>query len=419
MSRELFRAEAIHARRRQMLGRIILAQPLRLWSAGIFFSVASFAVVLFLCLGTYARRSTVTGHLVPTKGLAVITAPSTGVISQIKIKEGDNAARGEIIGVVISQRATVAEGDAQAALERGIEERRGGLISINSAQVSQLHAQAVGLEEQLINAKRELHQIDDEIATRQEQSRIASETLGKLKQLEESRYISILQIKQQESIALDYLAQIQVLRRQATAARQNIAQINQALNQIPGQERAAEGAFRRDLAQLAQERIETEARGALVISAPISGLIAAQLVKTGQSVQAGQPILTMLPSASLLEAEIFAPSRAIGFIEVGDRVVLRYSAYPFQKFGHQLGTVSSISRSPVNSEVSGVSKIDQSNDPVYRITVALKKQSITIYNREEKLRPGMILDADILGERRGLLEWLFEPLYSLKGRVGS
>ena len=33
--------------------------------------------------------------------------------------------------------------------------------------------------------------------------------------------------------------------------------------------------------------------------------------------------------------------------------------------------------------------------------------------------PGMLLDADILGERRRLIEWVFEPLYSLKGRVGD
>ena len=46
-------------------------------------------------------------------------------------------------------------------------------------------------------------------------------------------------------------------------------------------------------------------------------------------------------------------------------------------------------------------------------------QAVTAYGNEEPLKPGMLLDADILGEKRRLIEWVFEPLYSLKGRVGD
>ena len=53
------------------------------------------------------------------------------------------------------------------------------------------------------------------------------------------------------------------------------------------------------------------------------------------------------------------------------------------------------------------------------MTVALAAQAVTAYGRPEPLKPGMLLDADILGEKRRLIEWVFEPLYSLKGRVGD
>ena len=53
------------------------------------------------------------------------------------------------------------------------------------------------------------------------------------------------------------------------------------------------------------------------------------------------------------------------------------------------------------------------------MTVALDMQAVTAYGNEEPLKPGMLLDADILGEKRRLIEWVFEPLYSLKGRVGD
>jgi membrane fusion protein len=35
------------------------------------------------------------------------------------------------------------------------------------------------------------------------------------------------------------------------------------------------------------------------------------------------------------------------------------------------------------------------------------------YGKSQPLMPGMALSADILMERRTLLEWVFEPLYGL------
>ena len=134
--------------------------------------------------------------------------------------------------------------------------------------------------------------------------------------------------------------------------------------------------------------------------------------------QAGQPLLSLLPGNGTLEAELLVPSRAIGFIEPGDKVLLRYQAYPYQKFGHQQGTVARISRSALNqTELQILFGSSVQGEPMYRVTVRLAKQVITAYGKPELLKPGMTLEADVLGEKRPLIEWVFEPLYSLKGRA--
>ena len=101
-------------------------------------------------------------------------------------------------------------------------------------------------------------------------------------------------------------------------------------------------------------------------------------------------------------------------------MLLRYQAYPYQKFGHQQGKVTQISRSALSSgELGALIGDAQSSEPFYRVTVALAKQAITAYGKPEQLKPGMLLEADVLGERRSLIEWVFEPLYSLKGKVSG
>ena len=408
------------AKRSGWLGGISLAQPLHLWWLTLGAALAALVVGLFLTFGTYTRRSTVAGQLVPSMGLATVLAPATGVVGRIDVSEGEQLAKGQTLAVVAVPRATVADGDTSVALERRLQRRLEGLQSTRHAQLQLLDAQGEGLQAQLATAERELAQIETEIQTRREQVRIAEETLERLRQLEDERYVSLLQIKQQESSALSWQGEVQTLQRQETATRRMVAQLRQALHELPGQTQATEAGYRRDLAVLEQEQVETQARGALAVVAPVAGVVSAQIAKPGQSVQAGQPLLSLLPGEGVLEAELLVPSRAVGFIEPGDRVLLRYQAYPYQKFGHHEGAVTTISRSALGSgELGALVGNSQAGEPLYRVTVALAQQAVTAYGNEELLKPGMLLDADVLGERRRLIEWIFEPLYSIKGRVGS
>ncbi|WP_282277235.1 HlyD family efflux transporter periplasmic adaptor subunit [Stenotrophomonas sp. PS02297] len=420
MSQPLFRDEVLKARRTSWLGGISLAQPLRLWVLTGLAVMAAFVIVLFVTLGTYTRRSTVTGQLVPMKGLATVVAPASGVVTRLDVPEGGQVAAGGTLALVSVPRATQGSGDTQMALEQRLQQRQDGLLATQQAQHAQLQAQAQGIASQLANAQRELAQVEAEVITRQQQIRIASETLERLRRLEGGQFVSVLQIKQQEALVLDYTGQMQTLQRQAIGTRRLMAQLQQAQRELPGQQQASDAGYQRDLAQLEQERVQMQANSALLVKAPVSGVVATQIVKPGQAVQAGQTLLSLLPGDGKLEAELLVPSRAIGFIAPGDTVLLRYQAFPYQKFGHQEGRVARISRSALSSgELGALIGNAQQGEPYYRITVVLAQQTITAYGKPEPLKPGMLLDADVMGERRRLIEWIFEPLYSLTGKVGG
>lgn len=145
MSHSLFRKEALDAKRGSWLGRISLSQPLPLWVLTGGAVLAALLIGLFLSFGTYTRRSTVTGQLVPGKGLATVLSPATGIVERLHSAEGQRIAAGQPLAVVGVPRATPEGGDTQAALEARLQDRRDGAVSLQTAQQAQLQAQADGL----------------------------------------------------------------------------------------------------------------------------------------------------------------------------------------------------------------------------------------------------------------------------------
>ncbi len=418
MTDSLFRQEVLDARGSQWLGGISLVQPARLWVWTAAAAAAALFVALFLSLGSYTRRSQVVGQLVPAQGLATVMAPATGVVSQLDAEEGAQVPAGHVLAVVAVPRATLGSGDAHEALELRLQERQQALESGHQAQQRLFEAQGRGLADQRANAHRELVQVDSEIATRQDQVRIAREQLQRLRELTEGNFVSPMQLKQQEVAALEQVGVLQSLQREAIQIRRTVSQIEQALRELPGQRQTAQAQLQRDLATLQQERVETEARGALVVRSPVAGMVATQIATPGQAVEAGQPLLSILPGDGRLEAELLVPSRAVGFIAPGDRVMLRYQAFPYQRFGHQEGRVARVSRSALRpGEVGALTGAAPTAESLYRVTVELQRQHMVAYGVQEILRPGMAIDADILGEKRRIIEWILEPLYSLSGRI--
>ena len=178
--------------------------------------------------------------------------------------------------------------------------------------------------------------------------------------------------------------------------------------------------FERELAALDQQIAEVESRDSQAITAPMAGIITAINIQPGQ--QSGtSPLALLLPDNVPLVAQLYPPSRSIGFIEPGQSVRLRFQAYPYQKYGHHAGTVVEVSRSPLPaSEISEKLQTvtpgangSPNNEGLYRVKVELRSQSFIVDGRAIPLLPGMTFEADVMQEKRRIIEWIFEPLLGL------
>src|SRR5690606_41634984 len=116
-------------------------------------------------LGSDPRRSTVGGHLVPTRGLSTVLAPATGVVEAVRVQEGERVRAGQTLVVIAVPRAITGIGDTRQALEQRLRQRREGLHAAHVAQRHQLDAHETGLRAQLLTTRRELAQLDTDIGT--------------------------------------------------------------------------------------------------------------------------------------------------------------------------------------------------------------------------------------------------------------
>lgn len=420
MDESLFRQQVLESRQSRWLGGIVLGQPLGPWLLTGLAVLAAAAIGAFLAWGEYTRRTRVTGQLVPRLGMASVAAPGMGTLAQVRVQEGQRVLAGDVLAVVATPRSTLAGGDTALATLAAIAQRERSVAASHASQRDQLQAQHDGLGARLAAALAEQRQVQRQLATRRQQQAIAEQTLARFRGLREKQYVTELQLQQQQSLALEQRGEVQALERQALALDVRQQELEQARRELPARRAALDAAEQRERAGLAQEALEASSRAEAVIRAPVSGTVSTLLGQAGQAVQAGQPVLSLLPAASALEAHLLVPSRAVGFVAPGDPVLLRYQAFPYQKFGQHGGRVLRVSRSALSTgELDSLVGGGQAGEPYYRIVVALDRPTVRAFGRDEPLRPGMRLEADLLGERRRLWEWAIEPLYALSGSLDS
>jgi membrane fusion protein len=415
----LFRRELLEARQGSWLGSIAVATPLSRWVVAALALALGSALILLLVFGHYTRRESVVGQLVPSAGLLNVAAPAAGTIGRVAVHEGQSVKAGDMLLDLASTQDSSSLGDTHALVGQQLEQQRAGLEADLATQARLLVQQADGLHDKAELLKAQLEQVSGQIALQQQQAASAEQLLERIRPLGGKGYVSALQIQQQQAAVIEAKTQYKALVRQQLDVRQQLQFVEQQSAQLPLDATTRRNEIARQLASINQAIAQNEVQRTVVLRAPRDGVVSAVLFKPGQMVSASQPLLSILPRGSQLQAQLLVPSRAIGFIEPGSRVVLRYQAFPYQKFGQQYGRVADISRSALSPADVGALVGEQAREPLYRVQITLDRQTVPAYGKAELLKPGMALEADILMERRRLIEWAFEPLYGIGHRLSG
>lgn len=410
----LFRPEALESRHNQWLGGIRLIRPPSLQLLTLCALAAACAVLAFLVLGEYTRKARLVGQLVPDGGVVRLVAPQLATVLESHVAEGRAVRAGELLYVL-----SVDAANQRGSVRESLDTRQRSLRDA-ARQQEGLERERVGaLNRQLEGLRAELLQIDAEARLQAQRLTLAEQALQRLEALRADNFVSPTQVQTKAEEVLGLRAQAQSLQRQRAAHLREVEQMQARLRELPLQGEVRRGEIDRDISELAQEAAENEAQRRIEVRAPHDGVLTGVVAQPGQSVGPSVALASLLPAGARLQAQLLAPSSAIGLVQAHQRVQMRYQAFPYQKFGVHGGEIVQVSRAPMQpAELADTTSPGvPAGEPMYRITVALDRQSVPAGASEQWLAPGMQLEADVMLERRRLIEWIFEPLLGLARRV--
>jgi membrane fusion protein len=247
---------------------------------------------------------------------------------------------------------------------------------------------------------------------------IAAQRVTSARPLVSSGLIAAEELRRREEAELALRQEVAAARGRARSLEAQIRELTARRARLPFDQAQQRAQLEASLAALAQRRAQAEAARGYELRAPIAGRVSAVQAALGQSLDQYRPLMTLTPNGARLTAEVYVPSRAIGFIRPGQTVRLLYDAFPYQRFGAAQGTVEAVSATVLlPQEVNAALRTEEIREPVYRVIVGVARQDMLAFGRAMPLSAGMALTADIVLEERSFAEWLFEPILAMRGRL--
>jgi membrane fusion protein len=422
----LFRQEALKSNYGGTEGPIRIDQSLQSWVTMTLAVIIVFALTIFVTFGKFAQKVKVFGVTVPTDGSIEINAPNDGVLQKNFVNEEQLVRLGQPLFLLSTEREQKS-GEYSDLIKIQLNSKISSLKLDRTAKIQREREQSRNLKFRILEYQQEIVQAEQELDFAKERADLALHDLENSQTLRSGGFLSVADERKKRDAYLDAsarqngmrrtLADLKLLKRKSIS---DLSDISKSLESDLAQSA-------RDIASVNQELIENQKKKSLIITSPSSGKVSLITYSSGQTVSGGQHLATLIKGIHVseltrLEVNLFAPSKAIGFICAGQPVHIRFHAFPYQKYGFYTGHISDIASTPfapseipssIASTVLSLNKeTGTSSEALYRIKVRLDPIRLGIETNGiiQKLKPGMSLDADIIQDNRRIWEWIIAPL---------
>lgn len=418
MQQGLFRQQAVEHSKQGLYGDVLLLPRLSHTLILCALLLWVFAVLVWLFISHYARKETVVGWLEPPEGIIRVYAEATGIVQKVLVAEGEQVAQDQPLLIINDDRILASGENLDTGLLREYHSQRKMLDEQLARTQSTYEMRSKDISKRITSAQQDLQLIDQQLHILSERYTLVSAQVERYRTLKRKGHVSSVEFDNAIAQELTIKSDQQALLRNQISQKNTIDQLQTEQKLLPDENANTIDQLRTRLSDITQQITQLSGRSARIIKAPRAGIVNNVQAREGQQAYANNniPLLTLFSSNTQLTIHLLIPVRSVGFIEPGQSLAIRYDAFPYQKFGIYQGKVSQVSKTLLlpNELLNAPMQV---NEPVYRVTALLDKPNVQAYGKDFSLKPGMTLSADISLGDRSLIQWLLEPIYSLRGRI--
>jgi len=414
--RTLFREAALRRQNEAAIGDAMRIVPLSHGAFALFLVLIIAVAIAYGATAGYSRKETVQGIVMPSGGVIRIAAPRTGTITEVLAHEGDIVREDQVLVRVVSEETNASGLGSDTTILDALKQQQSIIEEQIRNENDHARSERERLEAQILGFGTEIDQLESQRKLQAELAKNARAHYERAIPLRDQGIIAAPEFQNRRQAVLNEEQSLASFDERLSAKRNDLKQAQLSLERQPMEAADRVATLRRSLADVVQRAAEIEGRRRYIVRAPLAGRVTSVVAAVGRRVDPKIPLLSIVPTDSRFEAELYVPARAIGFVAPGQTVRLLYDAFPFQSFGSYRGTVESVAATMLQpSDLP--EPVLVLREPTYRVKVALERQTVDAFGREVALQPDMTLRADIILERRLLIEWLLEPLLSARHRM--
>ena len=397
--------------------------------------IVSAVVAAFVVWASFMRIDEVAvtfGTAVPSRSVQVVQHLEGGIVREILVEDRAMVEAGQVLVRLDPIQASAELEQAQSRraglaikserLRAFVENRQPDFsgfgvkyapmivdqLDILRANTERWSSQRKVFEEQIMQKREEIRAAQNQQRSAEEQLKLVSEEVGMREQLYNSGYsskVDFYAVRRQRAAVEAELSRLKGQEATAAKALEELAKrIGDLDNNIRQDTLGELGTVSTELVQVEESMSRLHDRvNRLEIVSPAKGFVQNLKAKTvGAVVPAGGMLMEIVPVDDELLVETRISTRDVGHLHSGQKVIIKVASYDFVRFGSVEGTLRDISATTYVDE--------KDNQPYYKGWVLLQHPYVGKTEGQNRILPGMTVQADIITGDKTLLQYLLKPL---------
>jgi len=403
----------------------------------LYFWVA--AIVIFLTWANFAYIDEIArgdGEIIPSGENQMIQNLEGGIVEEILVQEGQEVKKGQVLIKIDNQKSVSSyssneiKADALQAQILRLKAESTGQDFVIPPDLKKRLSQFIDNEKSLYNTNKQqldsqLNALREKLAQKKQE---LAEAYSQRDHLESSYAMISREVKMTKPMVakgvrskIDFLK----LQREANeisskydAAKKSIPRLKSAIKEVQSNiketrlkfQSEAKEKMNKAVAEFKSLRVTSTALEdqvtRTIVKSPMKGIVQKLYVHTvGGVIKPGEDIMEIVPSDETLLVKVRIKPKDIAFIYLGQRAIVKFTAYDFSIYGGLEGKVVLISPDSIKDDEGNV---------FYEVRIKTDKNYIGRHGKKLKIIPGMTVSVDIITGQKTVLDYILKPILKTK-----